>query len=269
MESENSGLVERFSRQTRFTGLGEGSLERLRQASVVIVGCGALGSVVAELLVRSGVGRVVLIDPDIVQIHNLPRQFLYDEDDAAESRSKAEAAVRRLERISSITNLTPLVERLDHSNAHRLLAGADIILDGTDNLETRYIMNESALSLGIPWIYAGVAAATGMSMLMLPGKGPCFRCLFPAQPPPESVLTAENAGVIGPAVTVAGSIEAAIAMHHLAGAGSPPAGVPKPGELVSFDLWTLSFATLAVEPVPGCPVCSARDSADGRERKPA
>jgi len=255
---ENHELYDRFSRQTRFTGLGEGSVERLQKVSAVLVGCGALGSVVAEILVRGGVGEIVLVDPDVVHVHNLPRQFLYDENDSIESRPKAEAAVRRLESISSHTRLTPVIERLDDSNADRILDGADIILDGTDNLDTRYILNEKSISMGIPWVYAGVAAATGMSMLVLPGEGPCFRCLFPTPPPPEAVLTAENAGVIGSAVAVAGSIEAAVAMHLLAGSRSVPAGEPKPGTLVSFDLWTLSFATLDVERSADCPVCSGR-----------
>src|SRR6516162_4082287 len=193
----------RYSRQTRFAPLGEEGQRRISASHVAIVGLGALGSVQAELLARAGVGTLRLIDRDFVEIGNLQRQFLYDESDAEEAVPKAIAAARRLARINSQIAIEPLVTDLSPRNADELLAGVDLILDATDNFETRYLINDYAVREGTPWIYGAAVGSYGVKLAILPGLTACFRCVYP-DPPEGAQPTCETEGVLG-------SVTAAIA----------------------------------------------------------
>ncbi len=218
----------------------------------MVVGVGALGSSISHQLVRGGVGRVRLIDGDVVEIGNLHRQILYTEEDAAAGRSKAEVAAERLGAANSDVSIEAEPIRLTADNASELLGGFDVVLDGTDNLATRYVINDYCVVAGIPWIYGGIAGVHGLVMAILPGRGPCLRCLFPEDPPEIEVPTSLKDGVFGPTPAVIGSLEAAQAMRFLVGDLEPPV------RLLSVDVWTGATDALVVHRAPGCPACGAR-----------
>jgi adenylyltransferase/sulfurtransferase len=184
---------------------------------VLVCGCGALGSVLANTLVRAGVGAVRIVDRDFVELSNLPRQVLFDEDDVAAGLPKAVAASQKLVRINSAVAIEPVVADLDHTNIERLCEGVDAIVDGTDNFETRFLINDAAVKLGIPWVYGGCLGAEGQTMTILPGVTPCLRCLLHECPPPGSTPTCDVAGVLGPIVGVIASIQAVEALKILSG----------------------------------------------------
>jgi len=242
--------AERFDRQTRFAPLGPDGQARLARARVTLVGCGALGGVLAHTLVRAGVGRLVLVDRDVVETSNLPRQVLFDERHADQQAPKARAAAETLARIGGPTEVTPVVAHLDGRNLDELCGDADLVLDGTDNLPTRYLLNDFAVARGKPWVYAGVVGAEGLALAVLPGRGPCLRCVFPEPPPPGSLETCDTAGVILPAVGAIASLAAGLALRLLAGdlASFEPA-------LLSLDAWDGRARTLAIERDPRCPCC--------------
>jgi len=171
----------RYSRQSRFAPLGPEGQERIQSASVAIVGCGALGTLEAEILVRAGVGRVRIIDRDFVERSNLQRQFLFEECDASEGLPKAVAAARRLARVNSEVTVEPVVADLTPANIADLLEGVGLILDGTDNFEARFLMNDFAVSAGIPWIYAAAVGSYGLKLAIVPGRSACLRCASPAR----------------------------------------------------------------------------------------
>src|SRR3954447_7359748 len=179
----------RYARQMRFAGLGVEGQRKLLGARALVVGCGALGSVIANTLVRAGVGKLRIVDRDFLEINNLQRQVLYDEDDVAAGLPKAIAAKNRLDRINSTIEIEAIVTDVDHTNIERLLRDVDCLVDGTDNFETRFLLNDAAVKLGIPWIYGGCLAAEGQSLTIQPGKTPCLRCLMPEPPPPGSSPT--------------------------------------------------------------------------------
>ena len=194
----------RYSRQERLPQLGPDGQKRLQQGSVLIVGCGALGTVSANTLARAGVGTLRIVDRDFVELHNLQRQVLFDEDDARQGMPKAEAAARRLRRVNSSIVIESHVVDVTPRNIEALIADVTLVVDGTDNLETRYLINDACVKQGRPWIYAGCVGTTGMTMNILPGDGPCLTCLFPTAPPPGSLPTCETQGVLaGAAATVA------------------------------------------------------------------
>src|SRR5580658_6176401 len=169
----------RYSRQSRFAGLGEEGQRRICAGRVAVVGLGALGSVQADLLARAGVGTLRLIDRDFVELSNLQRQTLYDESDAAESLPKAVAAARRVARVNSGIHLEPVVGDLAPANIEELLEGVGLILDATDNFETRYLINDFAVREGVPWIYGAAVASYGVKLVIVPGITACFRCVYP------------------------------------------------------------------------------------------
>jgi molybdopterin/thiamine biosynthesis adenylyltransferase len=257
----------RYSRQTRFAPLGEGGQRRIRQASVAIVGCGALGSVQAELLTRSGVGRLRLIDRDFVEVSNLQRQFLFDESDAHDALPKAVAAAHRLASINSEVTLEPMVADLTAANAAELFEGIDLILDGTDNFETRYLINDAiaAGSVAKTWVYGAAVGSYGIKLAITPGQTACFRCIYP-DPPAGAQPTCETAGVLGPVTAAIAALQTADALKILAtGADSVTA------RLTTIDLWTGEIRQL--EPPardPDCPCCVRREFAylDGSRRAP-
>ena len=208
---------DRYVRQTRYPPLGEEGQRRLAASRVLVCGCGALGSTLANLLVRAGAGSVRIVDRDFVETNNLPRQVLFDEEDVAAQMPKAVAAARRLRRINSQIEIEPVVADVDHENIEQLCEGVDCIVDGTDNFQTRFLVNDAAVKLGIPWVYGGCVGAEGQSMTILPGESACLRCLMQECPPPGSTPTCDVAGILGPVVGVIASIEAVEALKILSG----------------------------------------------------
>ncbi len=243
--------MSRYSRQERFAGVGGEGQRRLRSGRVLLVGCGALGSAVAETLVRAGVGGLTLIDRDCVEPSNLQRQSLFDEEDAARARPKAVAAEARLRRINSEVAITGIVADLGAALASELVPRADLVLDGTDNFETRYALNDVCLRARVPWIYAACVAAHGAVLAVRPGRTPCLRCVLGERP--ATTETCDTSGVIAPIVDVTAGIQGAEALKFLA--GREEALVPG---LVTVDLWTGVFevAELGTR-APWCPSCAA------------
>jgi molybdopterin/thiamine biosynthesis adenylyltransferase len=246
-------LEERYSRQVLFTGIGVEGQHRLEAARVVIVGCGATGSAVASLLARSGVGTLRIIDRDYVEPSNLQRQALFDEADAAESIPKAIAAAKKIAAFNSQIVVEPQVADLGPANAELLLEGMQLILDGTDNFETRYLINDFALKQGVPWIYAAAVGSYGVTLNVLPGKTACLACLFP-DPPTGTFETCETAGVLNSVVNLVASIEATEALKLIVGAEELLRRT-----LLSFDLWRNERAEVAAaSPWKGCRACGQR-----------
>ncbi|OFW58894.1 MAG: hypothetical protein A2133_02405 [Actinobacteria bacterium RBG_16_64_13] len=242
---------DRYSRQTIFQGIGPEGQRRLGEGCAVVVGCGALGTVVASALARAGVGHLRVIDRDFIEYHNLQRQLLYTESDIEENLPKAVAAERHLRAANSAIEVEGVVADFSPSNAERLVEGADVIVDGLDNFETRFLVNDVARKLGIPWVYGGAIGSSGMTATFLPRERPCFRCMV-NRPPAGGTLTCDTAGVVNSAPWVVGSLEAAEAFKILLGT------VPASRELVVFDLWQRSFQSLPLEGVVDvkCPACA-------------
>ena len=247
---------QRYSRQTRFAPLGTDGQTRLAAARVVVMGCGALGSVVAMALVRAGVGSLRIIDRDLPELSNLPRQVLFCEADIAAGFPKSVAAKQHLERINSAAKIEAVVADLTASNAEELLAECDVIVDGTDNFEARFLVNDFSCQQGVPWIYGGAIGAEGRVMTVLPGQTACLRCLIP-EPPSAGVLpTCETAGILGPAALVVGAVQSAVAIKVLVGASNRIGN-----RLWVCDLWEGVWRTidLTVLATSGCPTCRDHD----------
>ena len=245
-------LEERYSRQVLFLGV-EGQ-RRLQMARVAIVGCGATGSAVASLLARSGVGTLRLIDRDYVEASNLQRQALFDEADAAESIPKALAAARKIAAFNSQIVVEPQVSDLTPANIQALLGGMQLILDGTDNFETRYLVNDYAVKRSVPWIYAGAVGSYGITMNILPGQTACLACIFP-DPPRGTFETCETAGILNSAANLVASIQATEAMKLLVGAADRLRRT-----LLSFDVWKNEQAEVAASQArAGCRACGERN----------
>lgn len=209
----------RYARQTAFEPIGVEGQRRLLRSRVTLVGCGALGSALASTLVRAGVGFLRLIDRDFLELDNLQRQTLFDEDDLAADLPKAEAAARKLRRINSAVTVEPVVADFNSSNAEGLCRDAHLLLDGTDNLETRYLLNDVAVKRRVPWVHGACLAAEGRVLPILPGETPCFRCLWDEPPPPGALPTCETVGVLGPVVQMVAAFQALAAMRLLIGQG--------------------------------------------------
>ncbi|HVO97776.1 MAG TPA: ThiF family adenylyltransferase [Bryobacteraceae bacterium] len=247
MRSSNS----RYSRQTRFAPWGEQGQGKLASSSVVIVGCGALGTVQAEILTRAGVGRLRIIDRDIVELSNLQRQFLFSEADAADGIPKAMAAARRLAAINSEVAVEPHVADLSPSNIAELFEEVDLILDATDNFETRYLVNDFSVREGIPWIYGAAVSSYGLKMAVIPGATACFKCVYP-EPPKGAQETCETAGVLASVTAAIASLQCADAMKILAGAEFA-------AKLTTLDVWSGEVRQAGpMSRDPECPCCGAR-----------
>jgi adenylyltransferase/sulfurtransferase len=231
-DARTGGMETRYSRQILFKEIGALGQSRIRAASAVVVGAGALGSIVAEMLARAGVGRLRIVDRDYVDETNLQRQSLYDESDWREGLPKAVAAVRKLRRINADVQLEGKVEDVHAGNVLSLLEGMDLILDGTDNFETRYLLNDASIRSGIPWIYAACVGSYGMSFVVIPGETPCLRCLLEEEPPPGTSPTCDTAGVIAPAVHAVSAFQAAEALKLLSGRRDALTGA-----VLSLDVW--------------------------------
>jgi molybdopterin-synthase adenylyltransferase len=247
-------INDRYSRQVLFQEIGAEGQEKLTRARVVIVGCGATGSVVASLLARSGIGTLRIIDRDYVEPSNLQRQSLFDENDARESVPKAIAAARQIGRFNSQIVVEPLVADLIPGNVDSLLGGSDLILDGTDNFETRYLINDYAVKNSTAWIYAAVVGSYAVTMNILPGETACLACIFP-ESPRGTVETCETAGILNSAVNLVSSIAATEALKFLVGARAKMRRT-----LLSWDVWANERAELvAANPRAGCRVCGERE----------
>lgn len=248
---------EKYSRQILFAGLGEAGQESLLASSAVLAGCGALGTVVANLLVRSGVTRLRIIDRDFVEPSNLQRQTLFEESDARDSLPKAVAAERRLRAVNSGVAVEGVVADLTPDNARELLSGFPLILDGTDNFETRLLINDAAVALGTPWIYAAAVGSYGVTMVIRPGETACLACLLEGQEKTSAFgaeATCDTAGVLNAAVGVIASLEAAEAIKMLAGKKQE-----LHGRLVSCDVWSGKFQSIRVARNPQCRACARRE----------
>lgn len=250
----DSLLQEKYSRQTLFAPLGPEGQQRLLASSAVIVGCGAIGAAASALLVRAGVGRVRVLDRDFVEPSNLQRQLLFDEADARDALPKAVAAERKLRAMNSTVSVEGVVADLDSRNAADLLDGFDLILDGTDNFETRFLVNDFAVCSAKPWIYAAAVASYGLTMTIRPGVTPCFACLLESEAGRGVDETCDTVGVLGPIVNLIASLEVAEALKLLAGRDAA-----LHGRLVSCDVWTGRFQSIRVDRNPGCRACVRRD----------
>ncbi|HEX5421944.1 MAG TPA: ThiF family adenylyltransferase [Candidatus Acidoferrales bacterium] len=246
---------EKYSRQILFSGIGEAGQERLLASSAVLVGCGAMGSVVAGLLARGGVGRLRIIDRDFVEPSNLQRQTLFTEADARESLPKAVAAERNLRAMNADVHVEPVVCDLTPRNAREMMSGFPLILDGTDNFETRLLVNDAAVAFGIPWIYAAAVGSYGVTLTILPGETACLACLLEGQNGKVAAEeTCDTAGVLGSAVSVVASIEAGEAIKLLSGNGGA-----LHHRLISCDVWSGRFQSIRVPRDPDCRVCARRE----------
>ncbi len=249
--------TDRYARQERFTPIGEAGQARLASCSVVILGAGALGGVSANLLVRAGIGKLRLVDRDYVELSNLQRQSLFDERDVTDRMPKAVAAAAKLQEANSAVTTEPVVADVNPANIESLIEGTDIIVDGLDNFETRYLVNDAAIKHGTPWVYGGVIGSYGMTMTIRPGVTPCLRCIFPHPPDPGSAPTCETAGVIGPAVDVVGALQAAEVLKLAVGDHDALSN-----GLASIDLWSNTSDRIPFgAPRAGCPTCRQRDFA--------
>lgn len=262
----------RYHRQMLLPGFGEAGQQRLRDSTALLLGCGALGSVIADSLARAGVGHLVIVDRDFVELSNLQRQLLFDEQDVADALPKAEAARRRLARVNSRIRVTAIVDDINQTNIERFADGADVLVDGLDNFETRYLANDLAVKRGMPYVYGGAVGTTGMAFTVLPHTAegnapwetlpggslatPCFRCLFEEAPPPGTSPTCDTVGVLGSAVSVIASFQSAEALKILS--GNLDRVNPT---LLNLDLWTNTLLQLKVTNAResgGCRCCGQR-----------
>ena len=241
---------DRYDRQRILPEIGEEGQRRLEKATVLVAGCGALGTNSAEILARAGIGRIALVDHDRVDLSNLQRQTLMAEADVG--RPKASAVAEALAKINSQSDVTHEVSRVEADNVERLIEGVDLVLDGFDNLPSRYLLNDACVKHGIAWVFAAVAGTYGMTMPILPGKGPCLRCLFPNPAPEEVVLTAGNAGILNTLPRAIVAMQTTQAFKILLDALDAPA------ELVTIDIWQNVFNAQGISRNETCPCCGER-----------
>ncbi len=245
-------FFERYSRQILFSGIGETGQQSLLDARVAVLGCGALGSFQAGALARAGIGYLRIIDRDYVELSNLQRQWLFDESDAEQGLPKAIAAARHLAAANSDIQIEPLVADLTPSNVAELLGGVQLILDGSDNFEARYLLNDYCVSQGVPWIYGAAVGSYGISMPVMPGSTACLRCIYP-EPPAGAQPTCETAGVLGPVTALIASLQVSEALKMLCGA--------EPSRrITTVDVWSGEIRQVS-QPGPGedCPACARRE----------
>ncbi|HEX5702646.1 MAG TPA: ThiF family adenylyltransferase [Pyrinomonadaceae bacterium] len=250
--ASNSNSQERYSRQILFSGIGPEGQAKLLNSRAVIIGCGALGSSQAEALARAGVGKLRIVDRDFVESSNLQRQTMFTEDDAAERLPKAVAAANHIADINSDIEVEPEIADVNHSNIERLIAGADVVLDGTDNFATRYLINDACIKNGVNWIYGAAVGSYGVTMTVRPHETPCLRCIFPEAPPAASAPTCDTAGVIMPIISIVASVQVSEALKLLTG------DVPSlHSSLMQFDVWRNEWRKISLgAPLSDCPTCA-------------
>jgi len=244
-------VIDRYSRQTLLAGIGEEGQKKLARSYVVIIGCGALGSIISTSLVRAGIGKVRVIDRDFIEYHNLHRQLLFDEEDVRNQLPKAIAAERHLRKVNSSIEVEGVVADVNYTNIERFVRGADLILDGLDNFETRYLINDVSLKYKIPWIYGAAISSLGVTRDIIPGETPCFRCVTPVPPSPERIPTCDTVGVLSSAPFVIGSLQSAEAIKILVGAENINR------DFIFVDVWDRTFTRLKIgdSPRADCPAC--------------
>jgi adenylyltransferase/sulfurtransferase len=244
----------RYVRQEQFLPIGSDGQRRIESARVLVCGCGALGSVIANILARAGIGFLRVVDRDFLELNNLQRQVLYDEQDLEAELPKAVSAARRLRQINRLVEIDSVVVDVDHRNIEQLLRGIDIIADGTDNFETRFLINDAAVKLQLPWVYGGCIGAEGQSMTILPGETACFRCVMADAPPAGASPTCDSAGIVGPIVNLVGAWQA---MEVLKLASGHREAVNR--TLTIFDLWDSRVRQLQLDRLRAksdCPTCA-------------
>lgn len=243
-------MSDRYSRQILFSPIGVVGQEKIRSGRVAIVGCGALGTVSAEMLVRAGVGSLTLVDRDFVETSNLQRQSLFSEEDAASALPKAVAAAAALQRINREVEIVTQVQDLRPDNIAGLLQGAELILDGTDNFETRFLLNDFAVREKLPWVYGACLGSYGTALAVEPGRSPCLRCLCESPPSPGSLETCDTAGILSPIVHLVASFQVVQCLKILVGE-SPSR------EILQVDLWKGEWRSTPSPsaPSPDCPCC--------------
>lgn len=249
-------IDDRYSRQTLFDRIGEAGQARLAESKVVIVGCGALGAIQAETLARAGVGTLILVDRDFVEESNLQRQIMFEESDALNRLPKAVAATSRIARVNSSIKAEALIADVNFENIEEIISGADLVMDGTDNFETRFLINDACVKAGIPWIYGAAVGSYGLTMTIVPGSSPCLRCVLEAMPEAGSGPTCDTSGVIMPIITAIASIQSAEALKLLTGQTDA-----LHGSLIRVDLWNLQFNRLDLatfDERDRCPACGHR-----------
>ena len=249
--------LERYTRQMRYAPLGKEGQRQLVGGRALLCGCGALGSVIANTLARAGVGFLRIVDRDYLELNNLQRQVLYDEQDVADALPKAIAAARRLAQINSHITIEPVVEDYDHVNATRLSEDVDVVVDGTDNFETRFLINDICAQRKIPWVYGGCIGAEGQTMTILPGETACLRCVMPEPPPPGTSPTCDSAGILGGIANVIASIQATEAIKLLSGNRDAVSRC-----LTVIDLWDNRIRRIQVESLhdrSDCPTCAGTE----------
>ncbi len=253
--TDDAPSLDRYVRQMRYAPLGRLGQERLAASKVLVCGCGALGSVLANTLARAGVGHLRIVDRDFLELNNLQRQVLYDEHDVASGLPKAVAARNKLQAINSEIEVEAVVADVDHTNLAELLDGVDMMLDGTDNFETRYLLNDASIRFNIPWVYGGCIGAEGQTMTIVPGETPCLRCLMPESPPPGTTPTCDTAGILGPIINVIASIEACEALKILSGHRDAINRT-----LMVFELWDSRLRQVKLDSLQGvdCATCQQR-----------
>lgn len=244
--------LDKYSRQVLFNPIGEAGQKRLLAAKVVIIGCGALGTAQANALVRAGIGALRIVDRDYVEESNLQRQSLFDENDARESLPKAIAAERKLKQINSDVRIEGVIADATSRNIEDLVKGSDVILDGTDNFETRYLLNDVAVKLRIPWIYGAVVASSAVTMTILPGQGPCLSCVIP-DAPAGLHETCDTVGVIGPVAAWTSAIQVTEALKIVLGREQEGHRT-----LLGFDIWTNRLQQVRPKRDPDCKTCGQR-----------
>jgi len=247
----------RYVRQMRYAPIGKQGQEKLLASRALIVGCGALGSVLANTLARAGVGHLRIVDRDFLELNNLQRQVLYDEEDVAAGLPKAIAAKNRLDKINSQIEIEAIVADVDAANISRLMGGVDCLVDGTDNFETRFLLNDAALKFKVPWVYGGCIGAEGQVLTILPGQTPCLRCLMPEPPPPGTTPTCDSAGILGTIIGVVASIQANEALKILSGHSEATSRTWN-----VIDLWDNQLRQIKLDSFgdrSSCPTCSGRE----------
>lgn len=240
---------ERYARQTLFAPIGKAGQRTLGKASVAIIGCGALGTGLANHLCRAGVGHLVIADRDYIELNNLQRQILFDEEDIAQHLPKAVAAVNRLRRVNSETRLDALVEDINADGIEALVKEVDLVLDATDNFETRYLLNDACIKHQRPWIYSGVVASYGVTMNILPGETPCLRCVFPEMPQPGTSATCDTVGVLNGIVAAITGVAATEALKILLKSEKISR------EMFWMDVWENTSERVELPRQPECPTC--------------
>jgi adenylyltransferase/sulfurtransferase len=248
------GAQDRYSRQLLYPPIGAAGQARLRGSRVLLTGCGGLGAEAASLLARAGVGRLRIVDRDVVDLTNLQRQALFDEADARDCLPKAVAAARHLARVNSEVAVEPVVADLDAGNVAELLAGVDLVVDGFDNFEGRFLLNDACVRGGVPWVHGACVSSYGVTTLVVPGRTPCLRCLQPELPPTGATPTCDTVGILGPAAHLVASLQAAQALRWLV-----TRVAPDPAVLITVDVWDLRLQHVTLPPpLPGCPCCGER-----------